>query len=104
MKHVLVMLLTRLQSHKTDKFRKGFINFSFFYMALDLEGTGPDGYWALFDTVQSGLFVQFLKTAWLAEAQKVSGRIERKTCAVAMVRLLTSCRTITEGTNFDAAW
>lgn len=104
MKHVLVMLLTRLQTHKTDKFRKGFINFSFFYMALDLEGTGPDGYWALFDTVQSGLFVQFLKTAWLAEAQKVSGRIERKTCAVAMVRLLTGCRTITEGTNFDAAW
>ncbi|KAK3842665.1 MAG: putative importin-alpha export receptor [Linnemannia gamsii] len=104
MKHVLVVLLTRLQTHKTDKFRKGFINFSFFYMALEIEGTGPDGYWALFDTVQSGLFVQFLKTAWLAEAQKVSGRIERKTCAVAMVRLLTSCRTITEGTNFDAAW
>ncbi|KAF9082059.1 importin-alpha export receptor [Mortierella sp. AD031] len=104
MKHVLVVLLTRLQTHKTDKFRKGFINFSFFYMALDIEGTGPDAYWALFDTVQSGLFVQFLKTAWLAEAQKVSGRIERKTCAVAMVRLLTSCRTITEGTNFDAAW
>ncbi|KAG0271016.1 importin-alpha export receptor, partial [Linnemannia exigua] len=104
MKHVLVVLLTRLQTHKTDKFRKGFINFSFFYMALEIEGTGPDGYWALFDTVQSGLFVQFLKTAWLAEAQKVSGRIERKTCAVAMVRLLTGCRTITEGTNFDAAW
>ncbi|KAG0368835.1 importin-alpha export receptor [Gamsiella multidivaricata] len=104
MKTVLIMLLTRLQSHKTDKFKKGFVNFSFFYMALDREGTGPDAYWALFDSVQTGLFVQFLKTVWLTEAQKVSGRIERKTCAVAMVRLVTGSKTITEGTNFDAAW
>ncbi|KAF9111410.1 importin-alpha export receptor [Mortierella sp. AM989] len=104
MKPVLIMLLTRLQNHKTDKFKKGFVNFSFFYMALDKEGTGPDAYWALFDTVQSGLFVQFLKTVWLTEAQKVSGRIERKTCAVAIVRLATGSKTITEGTNFDAAW
>ncbi|KAF9352787.1 importin-alpha export receptor [Mortierella sp. AD094] len=104
MKPVLIMLLTRLQNHKTDKFKKSFVNFSFFYMALDKEGTGPDAYWALFDTVQSGLFVQFLKTVWLTEAQKVSGRIERKTCAVALVRLTTGSKTITEGTNFDAAW
>ncbi|KAF9905820.1 importin-alpha export receptor, partial [Lobosporangium transversale] len=103
MKAVLIMLLTRLQNHKTDKFKKGFVNFSFFYMALDKEGTGPDAYWALFDTVQAGLFVQFLKTVWLAEAQKVAGRIERKTCAVALARLATTSRTITEGTNFDAA-
>ncbi|KAF9164962.1 importin-alpha export receptor [Mortierella sp. AD010] len=66
MKPVLIMLLTRLQNHKTDKFKKSFVNFSFFYMALDKEGTGPDAYWALFDTVQSGLFVQFLKTVWPA--------------------------------------
>ncbi|KAF9182619.1 importin-alpha export receptor, partial [Haplosporangium sp. Z 767] len=104
MKHVLIVLLTRLQNHKTDKFKKGFVNFSFFYMALDQEGTGPDAYWALFDTVQSGLFVQFLKTIWLTDAQKIAGRIERKTCAVAMIRLLTGSKTITEGTNFDAAW
>ncbi|KAG0249785.1 importin-alpha export receptor [Mortierella polycephala] len=104
MKHVLIVLLTRLQNHKTDKFKKGFVNYSFFYMALDQEGTGPDAYWALFDTVQSGLFVQFLKTIWLTDAQKIAGRIERKTCAVAMVRLLTGSKTITEGTNFDAAW
>ncbi|KAF9999701.1 importin-alpha export receptor [Entomortierella chlamydospora] len=104
MKPVLIMLLTRLQNHKTDKFKKSFVNFSFFYMALDKEGTGPDAYWALFDTVQSGLFVQFLKTVWLTEAQKVSGRIERKACAVALVRLTTGSKTITEGTNFDAAW
>ncbi|KAF9387437.1 importin-alpha export receptor [Mortierella sp. AD011] len=104
MKPVLIMLLTRLQNHKTDKFKKSFVNFSFFYMALDKEGTGPDAYWALFDTVQSGLFVQFLKTVWLTEAQKVSGRVERKTCAVALVRLTTGSKTITEGTNFDAAW
>ncbi|KAI1314971.1 importin-alpha export receptor [Mortierella claussenii] len=104
MKPVLIMLLRRLQNHKTDKFKKGFVNFSFFYMALDKEGTGPDAYWALFDTVQSGLFVQFLKTAWLTEAQKVAGRVERKTCAVAMTRLVTGSRTITEGTNFDAVW
>ncbi|KAF8928861.1 putative importin-alpha export receptor [Dissophora ornata] len=104
MKPVLIMLLSRLQNHKTDRFKKCFVNFSFFYMALDKEGTGPDAYWALFDTVQTGLFVQFLKTIWLTEAQKVSGRIERKTCAVAMVRLATGSKTITEGTNFDAAW
>ncbi|KAG0324831.1 importin-alpha export receptor [Dissophora globulifera] len=104
MKPVLIMLLTRLQNHKTDKFKKGFVNFSFFYMAVDKEGTGPDAYWALFDTVQSGLFVQFLKTVWLTEAQKVSGLVERKTCAVAMVRLATGCKTITEGNSFDAAW
>ncbi|KAF9198134.1 importin-alpha export receptor [Haplosporangium sp. Z 27] len=104
MKPVLIMLLSRFQNHKTDKFKKGFVNFSFFYMAIDKEGTGPDAYWALFETVQAGLFVQFLKTVWLTEAQKVSGRIERKTCAVAMVRLAIGSKTITEGNNFDAAW
>ncbi|KAG0045285.1 importin-alpha export receptor [Gryganskiella cystojenkinii] len=104
MKHILVVLLTRLQNHKTDKFKKGFVNFSFYYMALDKEGTGPDGYWALFEAVQPGLFVQFLKTVWLTETQKISGRVERKTCAVAMARLLTGSVTITEGTNFDAVW
>ncbi|GJJ67857.1 exportin-2 (importin alpha re-exporter) [Entomortierella parvispora] len=104
MKHILVVLLTRLQNHKTDKFKKGFVNFSFYYMALDKEGMGPDGYWALFEAVQPGLFVQFLKTVWLTETQKISGRVERKTCAVAMTRLLTGSTTITEGTNFDAVW
>lgn len=104
MKHVLVVLLTRLQNHKTDKFKKGFVNFSFYYMALDKEGMGPDGYWALFEAVQPGLFVQFLKTVWLTETQKISGRVERKTCAVAMTRLLTGSVTIMEGNNFDAVW
>ncbi|KAF9316527.1 importin-alpha export receptor [Podila horticola] len=104
MKHVLVLLLTRLQNHKTDKFKKGFVNFSYYYMALEKEGTGPDAYWDLFETVQAGLFVTFLKSIWLTEAQKVSGRIERKTCAVALIRLLTGCKKVTEGTNFDAVW
>ncbi|KAF9962476.1 importin-alpha export receptor [Mortierella alpina] len=104
MKQILVIMLTRLQNYKTEKFKRSFVNFSFFYMALDKEGTGPDAYWALFDTVQAGLFVSFLKTIWLMEAQKISGRVERKTCAVAMVRLLVGSKLITEGTNFDAAW
>lgn len=104
MKHVLVLLLTRLQNHKTDKFKKGFVNFSYYYMALEKEGTGPDAYWDLYETVQAGLFVTFLKSIWLTEAQKVSGRIERKTCAVALIRLLTGSKKVTEGTNFDAVW
>lgn len=104
MKHVLVLLLTRLQNHKTDKFKRGFVNFSYYYMALEKEGTGPDAYWDLYETVQAGLFVTFLKSIWLTEAQKVSGRIERKTCAVALIRLLTGCKKVTEGTNFDAVW
>ncbi|KAF9582671.1 importin-alpha export receptor, partial [Lunasporangiospora selenospora] len=104
MKHVLVLMLTRLQNHKTEKFKKGFLNFSYYFMALNKEGTGPDAYWTLFESVQAGLFVQFLKTMWLPEAQKVSGRIERKTCAISMVRLLTDSKTVTQGTHFDAAW
>ncbi|KAI8351996.1 importin-alpha re-exporter [Mortierella sp. GBAus27b] len=104
MKQVLMVLLKRLQEFKTDKFKRGFINFSFFFMALDKEGTGPDGYWGIFESIQPGLFIQMLKTIWLPEAQKISGRVERKTCAVALVRLLTGCKTITEGNNFDATW
>lgn len=104
MNTVLMVLLRRLQEFKTDKFKKGFVNFSFFFMALDKEGTGPDAFWGYVESVQPGLFVKMLKTIWLTEAQKISGRVERKTCAVALVRLLTGSKIITEGTNFDAAW
>lgn len=104
MNAVLTVLLRRLQEFKTDKFKKGFVNFSFFFMALDKEGTGPDAFWSYIEGIQAGLFVKMLKTIWLTEAQKISGRVERKTCAVALVRLLTGSRIITEGTNFDAAW
>ncbi|KAF9346193.1 importin-alpha export receptor, partial [Mortierella sp. NVP85] len=103
MNTVLMVLLRRLQEFKTDKFKKGFVNFSFFFMALDIEGTGPDAFWGYVESVQAGLFVKMLKTIWLTEAQKISGRVERKTCAVGLVRLLIGCKTITEGTNFDAA-
>ncbi|KAG0257100.1 importin-alpha export receptor [Actinomortierella ambigua] len=104
MVNVMVLLLTRFQNHKTDRFKRGFVNFSFFYMALDREGTGPDGYWTIFESVQEGLFVQLLKTLFVAEAQKVAGRMERKAVAVSFVRLLTDCKTILQGNNFDAVW
>lgn len=49
---VFVLLLTRLQTSKTDKFCKGLIRFICFAAAIEKEGLDPDGVIAMLDNCQ----------------------------------------------------
>jgi len=43
-----------------------------------------------------------LESLWVPNIQKVSGNIERKMCAIAMIKLLTDCPAMLTDTYFPA--
>jgi exportin-2 (importin alpha re-exporter) len=46
----------------------------------------------LIDSLQGGMFMMVLEKLYVAELQKVSGNLERKICAVGLVKILTECQ------------
>ncbi|CAD7065516.1 unnamed protein product [Tilletia caries] len=87
LKPVLTMMLTRLQTAKTEKFSNGFIIFFASFCAVPQEGY-PDHAVAAFESVQAGLLPSLLQGIILPEMQKIAER-QRKIVAVGMTRLLT---------------
>ncbi|KAK0546611.1 importin-alpha export receptor [Tilletia horrida] len=87
LKPVLTMMLTRLQTGKTEKFSNGFIIFFASFCAVPQEGY-PDHVVTAFDSVQAGLLPGLLQGMILPEMQKVAER-QRKIVAVGLTRLLT---------------
>ncbi|GAA5939353.1 importin-alpha export receptor [Sporobolomyces koalae] len=86
---IFVLLLTRLQGSKTDKFSQGLLKFICFAAAVQKEGLDADGAIGMLDGVQPqpGLFAQVLPVL-LPEAQKVPTK-DRKLVAVGLTNLLT---------------
>ncbi|GAA6039444.1 hypothetical protein JCM8097_009549 [Rhodosporidiobolus ruineniae] len=86
---VFVLLLTRLQTAKTDKFSQGLLRFICFAAAVQKQDLNPDAVVGFLDGVQPqpGLFAQVLPVL-LPEAQKAPTK-DRKVIAVGLANLLT---------------
>ncbi|CAD6886049.1 unnamed protein product, partial [Tilletia caries] len=82
LKPVLTMMLTRLQTAKTEKFSNGFIIFFASFCAVPQEGY-PDHAVAAFESVQAGLLPSLLQGIILPEMQKIAER-QRKIVAVGL--------------------
>nr|ASF90178.1 hypothetical protein SPAR07607 [Bartheletia paradoxa] len=60
MKDITILLLTRMQNSKTQKFLVGFTKFVAFPCAIQKEGMGVDWLIGCFDSVQNGIFQHLL--------------------------------------------
>lgn len=84
-KSVFMLLFQRLQNSKTTKFIKGLLVFFCLYSARN----GGTALMLTVDSIQPGLFGNFLEKILFPDVQKVSGTTERRICAVGMIKLLT---------------
>lgn len=86
-KSVFMLLFQRLSSSKTTKFVKGLLVFFCLYSAKN----GGTALMQTVDSIQPGLFGNFVEKILIPDVQKVSGPTERRICAVGMIKLLTDC-------------
>lgn len=84
-KQIFALLFQRLQTSKTTKYVKGFIVFISLFSGLKSGGVLQ----SIVDVVQPKLFGMMIEKIFVADLQKVSGRTERKICAVGVTKLLT---------------
>lgn len=86
-KSVFLILFQRLQSSKTTKFVKGLLVFFCLYGAK----SGGEALLNTIDSIQEGLFGNFVEKVLIADVRKVSGSSEKRICAVGITKLLTDC-------------
>ncbi|CCJ29989.1 unnamed protein product [Pneumocystis jirovecii] len=100
-KQIFLLLLTRLNQSRTDKFVQCFIQLIFFLSAIDK--CGPDYLVNIINNIQQGLFEQIFMMFCLPEVQKVKAPIDRKVCAIGMTKML--CRSIVlQETKNSSLW
>jgi exportin-2 (importin alpha re-exporter) len=100
MRQVFLLLLNRLQNSKTVKFLRGFIYLISLFIALTDSGNGVTFIVTVLDTVQPRLFYMILDNIYLSDVAKMPTLIEKKVCAVAMIKLLTECPLLLDDTYF----
>lgn len=83
-KQILFLLFQRLNSSKTTKLVKNMLVF----LSLYSYKFGPVGLFQLIDGLQAGMSNMVLEKLFIADLQKVSGNLERKICAVGVVKIL----------------
>lgn len=87
MQPVLTLMLTRLQSSKTERFSQHFALFFAAFCGVQQPGY-PDAVVKAFDGVQAGLFPQLLQNVVVPDAAKLAAR-QHFVFVAGMVRLLT---------------
>ncbi|KAI0825963.1 importin alpha re-exporter [Irpex lacteus] len=88
-RRVLIMaMLTRLQTSKTDKFVYYFVLFLLFVSAINVEGLTPDFTVEVFEGIQPNLWPQILSNFVLPQVPKLPTK-DRKLAAVGLTKLLT---------------
>jgi len=87
-KSVVMTLLTRMQSSKTDKFVYLFAKFLLYCMALNVEGLGPDYVIETIEEIQPRLWSQILTNFVLPQVPLMPQK-DRKLAVVGFTRLLT---------------
>eukprot|EP00993_Chasmostoma_nieuportense_P000154 NODE_113_length_3103_cov_31.933132_g106_i0.p1 GENE.NODE_113_length_3103_cov_31.933132_g106_i0~~NODE_113_length_3103_cov_31.933132_g106_i0.p1 ORF type:complete len:982 (-),score=356.67 NODE_113_length_3103_cov_31.933132_g106_i0:158-3046(-) len=95
---VLNILLTRLMSSRTTKFVRCLLVF----FSLVCVKLGPDTLVESVEKLQAGggLWRQVYSNVWLRDVQKVSGKIPRKVCIIALAKLTTESKHMLE-THFE---
>ncbi|KAF9463182.1 CAS/CSE protein [Collybia nuda] len=87
-KGVIMTLLTRMQTSKTDKFVYLFAKFLLFTMAINVEGLTPDYIIGTIEEIQSQLWSQILANFVVPQVPKMPHK-DRKLTVVGLTRMLT---------------
>ncbi|KPI84803.1 putative CAS/CSE/importin domain protein [Leptomonas seymouri] len=95
--NVLKVLLDRFSNARTPKFVRIFILFLSIYVVV----RGAHDLVTRMNNQKSGLFMQLLGSVWLPHMQKITGELERKTCVVALAKVLCDCAELQADTK---AW
>ncbi|EJF64481.1 importin alpha re-exporter, partial [Dichomitus squalens LYAD-421 SS1] len=85
---LIVTLLTRMQTSKTDKYVYHFVYFLGFCLAINVDGLTPDYIIGEVDAIQPGLWSQLLANFIIPQAPKSPPK-ERKVVIVGLTRLLS---------------
>ncbi|CAO1631615.1 unnamed protein product [Parajaminaea phylloscopi] len=85
---VMTLMLTRLQSSRTEKFSRGFVSFVATLATIRSKDVYPQATIDAFDSVQAGLFAQLVQGVLAAEIAKTPSR-KRPLVIVGVGRLLT---------------
>jgi len=97
-KSVIMTLLTRMQSSKTDKFVYLFAKFLLFCCALNVEGLGPDYVIETIDEIQPRLWSQIM-TNFVVPQVPLMPQKDRKLAVVGYTRLLTRSSSMMQEPN-----
>ncbi|KAG5436875.1 hypothetical protein PCANB_001628 [Pneumocystis canis] len=100
-KQIFLLLLTRLNQSRTDKFTQCFIQLIFFLFAIDIKEYGSDYFINIINSIQLGLFEQIFLMFCLPEVQKVKAPVNRKVCAIGMIKVLCRSPTLQETKNSE---
>ncbi|KAG6820300.1 hypothetical protein H0H93_002564 [Arthromyces matolae] len=87
-KAVVMTLLTRMQTSKTDQYVHLFTRFFLFTMAIQVDGLSPDYVIGTIEEIQAGLWSQILTNFVVPQVPKMPPK-ERKLTVVGVTRLLT---------------
>ncbi|KAG1767590.1 CAS/CSE protein [Suillus placidus] len=87
-KAVVMTLLTRMQTSKTDKYVYLFSHFLLFTMAVNVDGLGPDYVISAIEEIQTQLWSQILVNFIVPQVPKMPHK-DRKVAAVGLIRMLT---------------
>ncbi|KIJ59904.1 hypothetical protein HYDPIDRAFT_99775 [Hydnomerulius pinastri MD-312] len=85
---LIMTLLTRMQTSKTDKYVYHFTQFFLFTMAINVEGLGPDYLISTVEEIQPQLWSQILTGFVVPQVPKMPHK-DRKVAAVGLTRMLT---------------
>ncbi|KZF21366.1 putative importin alpha re-exporter [Xylona heveae TC161] len=83
------IMLTRLQSSKTENFALRFVRFYHFISALDDKGLGADFFINVTEQIQAGVFTPVYISIILPETQKLARPLDRKTAVVSFTKTLS---------------
>ncbi|EPS95676.1 hypothetical protein FOMPIDRAFT_1025652 [Fomitopsis schrenkii] len=85
---LMVTLLTRMQTSKTDKYVYHFVYFLTFTMAIPVEGLGPDYVISSVEEIQTQLWSQIAANFVVPQAPKMPPK-DRKVVVIGLTNLLT---------------
>jgi len=87
-KQILYLLFQRLNSSKTTKLVKNMLVF----LSLYIYKYSSTQLFELIDALQQGMSLMVVEKLFIIDLQKVSGRMDRKICAVGTAKILTECK------------
>jgi exportin-2 (importin alpha re-exporter) len=99
LKQIFVLTFQRLTNSKTTKYVRSLLVF----FALFAYKYSPSQLIQIVDGIQNKMFGMVLEKLFLPDLQKVSGNMERKICAVGLVRLLTEAPEMLQP-PYDKCW
>uniref|UniRef100_A0A6B2KX00 Importin N-terminal domain-containing protein n=1 Tax=Arcella intermedia TaxID=1963864 RepID=A0A6B2KX00_9EUKA len=94
---IFKIIFMRIQSKKTTQVVKGFIVFLSTFISKHDAKLVLDG----MSTLQANIFLMVLQSLWIPNVESINGRLERKTLAISMVKLLCLSREMIEPPYVD---